>query len=145
MSAHRHRLYFRLQRTAHILKKAADRRLIEAAGITTAQAAALAVIASEHQGVTQKHVAEQLGQNESAITAMVARLEKLGYAKRQRHPDDARARVLRVTAKGEEALDAMTGPFRSVNRRLDKALVDHSAEEMAAMLDSIANAFKDDG
>lgn len=145
MSAHRYRLYFRLQRTAHILKKAADRRLMEAAGITTAQAAALAVIAGERQGVSQKHVAETLGQNESAITAMVARLQKLGYAKRQRHPGDARAWVLRVTAKGKEALDAMTDPFRGVNRRLDKALGDNSAEEMAAMLDGIADAFRDDG
>jgi len=143
MSAHRYRLYFRLQRTAHILKKAADRRLMEAAGITTAQAAALVVIAGEKNGVTQKHVAQMLGQTESAITAMVARLQKLGYAKRQQHPDDARALMLSVTPKGKEALDAMADPFRGVNRRLDKALGDDSAEEIAAMLDQIADAFHD--
>lgn len=143
MSAHRHRLYFRLQRTAHILKKAADRRLMAAADITTAQAATLAVIAAEKNGVTQKHVAKTLGQNESAITAMVARLQKLGYAKRQRPPDDARAWVLKVTANGKEALDEMSDPFTDVNRRIDKALGDNSAEEIAAMLDGIADEFTD--
>ena len=95
MTAASLRLYARLQSAAHLVKKAADRALIDAAGVTTAQAAVLAVVAaaekSDATGPTQKTVAAALALNESAMTAMVSRLIVLHYLKRERNRDDRRA------------------------------------------------------
>ena len=73
MSASKHRVYHRLQLAAHRLQKAADRAVMAAAGITTAQAAVLSIVAADGP-VTQLSVARKLGLNESAMTAMIARL-----------------------------------------------------------------------
>ncbi|MEO1243093.1 MAG: MarR family winged helix-turn-helix transcriptional regulator [Pseudomonadota bacterium] len=146
MSAHRHRLYFRLQRATHLLKKAADRRLIAAAEVTTAQASVLAIVAdgADGAGVTQSHIAGLLGQNESAVTAMIARLRGLGYVERQRSPADARVWLLRVTKKGEHALANMSGPFDEINKRLNQALGGADTADLAATLDRIADEFKNE-
>ncbi|MEM9617663.1 MAG: MarR family transcriptional regulator [Pseudomonadota bacterium] len=146
MSAHRHRLYFRLQRTTHLLKKAADRELIAAADVTTAQASVLMIVAdgADSAGVTQSHIAGRLGQNESAVTAMIARLQGLGYVERQRSPDDARVWLLQVTKKGEQALANMSKPFGEINRRFDQALDSADAAELAATLDRISDEFKNE-
>lgn len=144
MSAHRHRLYFRLQRATHLLKKAADRELIAAADVTTAQASVLMIVAggADGAGVTQNHIAGLLGQNESAVTAMIARLRGLGYVERQRSPADARAWLLRVTKKGEQALANMSKPFGEINKRFDQALDGADAADLAATLDRISDEFK---
>ena len=76
MSASKHRIYHRLQLAAHRLQKAADRAVMAAAGITTAQAAVLSIVAADGP-VSQRNVARKLGLNESAMTAMIARLRDM--------------------------------------------------------------------
>ena len=68
MSASKSRLYHRLQLAAHRLQKSADRAVLAAAEITTAQAAVLMLVAGGAN--SQREVATQLGLNESAVTAM---------------------------------------------------------------------------
>lgn len=121
MAASRLRLYANIQHSAHLLKKAADRELMTAAGVTTAQAAVMAVVAAEEQP-TQKAVAEALGLNESAMTAMIKRLIALGYIDRQTCANDGRARQLSLTLGGVTALEHIGEPFARINRRLEKAL-----------------------
>lgn len=131
MSASNHRLYLHLQLAAHHVKKQADRAVMDVADLTTAQAAVLSLLTSKER-VTQRTVAETLGQNESAVTAMIRRLMKLGYVTRHRDKADARAWLLEITDSGRTALDAIAGPFGRINETFDKAL---SAEEAAALAD----------
>lgn len=144
-TAARLRLYARLQSAAHLVKKAADRALLDAAGVTTAQAAVLAVVAGERaegaQGPTQKTVAAALGLNESAVTAMTNRLIALGYLAREKDPQDRRAWRLALTADGEAAIERIREPFGAINAEMESALGAEHLEEFAGGLTSLGKTF----
>ncbi|WP_417460155.1 MarR family winged helix-turn-helix transcriptional regulator [Kordiimonas sp.] len=140
MAANQHRLYLRLQLAAHHLKKHADRALLDSAAVTTAQAAVLSILMTEG-AASQKVIANTLGQNESAVTAMVKRLLKLGYIERQKSAEDGRAWLLSLTEKGKQALGDIKGPFAAVNAILDDILSDEEAAKLADYLGRISKGF----
>lgn len=121
MSASKLRFFSKLQHTAHVVKKAADRELMAAAGITTAQAAVLTVVAAQTDA-TQKHVAAALGLNESAVVAMVDRLMKQGALVRVRSGTDKRAWVLTLSTEGRGLLARAAAPFAAINARIDSVV-----------------------
>jgi MarR family transcriptional regulator, organic hydroperoxide resistance regulator len=131
MSASKLRIYHRLQLAAHKVQKVADRELLEAAGVTTAQAAVLTVLAAEGPA-TQREVAQQLGLNESAMTAMIGRLLRLGLLERERDAVDPRAWRLLLNDRGRSVLTEVEGRFRRINGSLDGVL---SPPEIAALAD----------
>jgi len=118
MNASKLRLYYRLQVAAHAVQKAADRVVSAAAPVTTAQAAVLTIVAAGN-GVTQRDVAIALHLNESAVTAMVLRLVKLGLLERVRSQDDPRAWHLSLSKRGHTALAASRAAFASINKRIE--------------------------
>lgn len=136
MSASKHRIYFLLQRVAHRLKTEADAALAEACGLTTAQVAALSIIATEGP-VTQRQVARSLSQRESAITTMATRLQKAGYVTRRRSSTDARAWELRATDSGRRALAKVRRPFGRINAVLDACFGPEEIEELAGRLEDV--------
>lgn len=140
MSAHATRLYHKLQLAAHRLQKAADRVVEEAARLSTAQAAVLAVIAAA-QPTTQRQVALQLGLNESAIAAMSAKLIAAGLVRREPDPLDARAWRLTLTGAGRTALKRVQGPFEHINATIDATLSAQQITLMADALERLAEAF----
>jgi len=95
------RLFFLLQRAAHQLRTTADRRLLTAAGITTAQLGALFAV-RDQPGLTQQELARVLGLRESAVTGLVGRLTAAGLVSRGAHPREHRAVVLELTEAGAE-------------------------------------------
>jgi len=140
MYAARLRLYARLQSAAHALNKQADRILLDAAGVTAAQAAVLALAAGEG-GVTQKEAAAALGLNESALTAMAARLERLELVHRKTDPRDARRRRLVLSEKGREAMMRARPAFQTVNDGIEASLGEEEAHELARMLGVLTGRF----
>jgi MarR family transcriptional regulator, organic hydroperoxide resistance regulator len=142
MSASKHRVYHKLQLAAHRLQKAADRAVMAAAGITTAQAAVLSIVAADGP-VTQRSVARRLGLNESAMTAMTARLRNMGLLERLPDQDDSRAWSLQVSADGRAALKQIEQPFRRINQKIEAVL---DAEEIARLADyanRVGDAFEE--
>jgi MarR family transcriptional regulator, organic hydroperoxide resistance regulator len=140
MNASKLRLYHRLQIAAHSIRKAADRTVLDAAGITVAQAAVLTLAASG-PNVTQRDVAKALRLNESAVTAMVSRLLKLGLLERTPSESDSRAWRLCLTGSGEAALQASRKAFAAINARIESKLSEIEIEQLANFLDRIADAF----
>jgi MarR family transcriptional regulator, organic hydroperoxide resistance regulator len=143
MSASKLRIYHRLQLAAHRIQKAADRAVLQASGVTTAQAAVLAVVAANREA-TQRSVARQLGINESAVTAMVARLMDMRLIERVRDDEDARTWRLHLTAEGRAGLKKIEGPFRTINARLEAALDASELEHLSDYLGRIGEAFAGD-
>ncbi len=133
MSASDERLYFLIQRAAHLLKKRADEALTEKGGMTTAQAAVMAILVGDGPS-SQRHVADRLEQRESAITTMAARLMSAGLVTRTRSETDRRAWVLEATADGRAAHQAMRLAFRDVNAVLDEVFV---AEDMQRLSEGL--------
>jgi MarR family transcriptional regulator, organic hydroperoxide resistance regulator len=115
------RLFFLLQRVAHQLRVAADRRCTAAAGITTAQLGALFVV-HDHPGVTQQELATELGQRESAITAMVTRLIDAGLLTKRTHARQYRAMALQLTPAGSQALNRVRPEMETFNAELRAVL-----------------------
>ncbi len=139
MSASEHRLYFLLQRVAHRLKKRADSALKDSAGLTTAQAAALSIIAKDGP-VTQRFVADKLSQRESAVMTMANRLLAADYISRERSVADGRAWELTISPKGLDALSNIKAPFGEINDVLDKNIDAEDAERLAVSLKNILAA-----
>lgn len=142
MTAAKLRLYARLQSAAHLMKKAADRALMDAAGVTTAQAAVLAIVAGEKKPA-QKVVADKLGLNESAVTAMANRLIALNYLKREKDPDDRRAWRLILTREGKTAITRIKDPFGEINAQIESALGTDNLEAFADSLSALTKTFKE--
>jgi MarR family transcriptional regulator, organic hydroperoxide resistance regulator len=137
-AARTERLYFHLQVAAGRLRADADRRCLEQAGITTAQAAALAVIA-ERDGINQRELASTLGQAEPSITALVRRLLAAGLVDRATDAADARARRLTLTPDGATALRGASRAFAAINDRIDDALGDDVVTALASALRTLAS------
>ncbi len=140
MSASKTRVYHRLQLAAHRIQKSADRAVMAAAEITTAQAAVLA-LTSTGEPVTQREVATQLGVNESGMTAMVRRLLDMGLLERVRDEADARAWRLRPSDEGRAALKRIEQPFKRINQTIETALAPDEIAHLADYLTRIATAF----
>ncbi|WP_208720254.1 MarR family winged helix-turn-helix transcriptional regulator [Amycolatopsis circi] len=117
------RLFFLLQSAAHRLRVEGDRRCLAAAGVTTSQLGALFAV-HDQPGLTQRELAAELGQRESAITAMTARLIEAGLIVRQQHPEQHRALVLDLTPEGNATLARLRPVIESFNRELHKLLGD---------------------
>lgn len=142
MSASKHRVYHRLQLVAHRLQKAADRTVMAAAGITTAQAAVLSIVAADGP-VTQRSVARKLGLNESAMTAMTARLRSMGLLERLPDREDSRAWNLQVSAEGRAALKRIEQPFRRINQKIEAVLDTEEIARLADYASRIGDAFEE--
>jgi DNA-binding MarR family transcriptional regulator len=111
------RLFFLLQRAAHQLRVAADRRCTAVAGVTSAQLGALFVV-QERPGVSQQELAAELGQRESAITAMVARLVDAGLLTKRAHALQYRAMALHLSPAGTRALTRVRPEMERFNAEM---------------------------
>jgi DNA-binding MarR family transcriptional regulator len=68
-------------------------------GVTADQFVLLACLA-EQDAITQQELARRASSDPSTIRAMLVLLEGRGLVTRERHPDDSRARVVTLAAKG---------------------------------------------
>lgn len=137
MSIADERIYHLLQLAAHRMRVYADEQCLAAAGITTAQAAALRIISGK-PGITQRGVALALKQRESAMTAMVKRLCDAQLLERQERENDSRAWALFLTEKGEGALANIRAPLDQINARLSIAIGSRDAGQFAEILRLLA-------
>jgi DNA-binding MarR family transcriptional regulator len=137
------RLLFLLQRAAQVAMSRANRITLDALGVSAAQLATLAYFA-KHPGSTMTDIAELLDLNKSGVSGMLARLERAGLVKREPSPDDKRASLLSLTAKGQsiheraaplirratvEATDGFTPNELEVVFRFLRTIIDRFAAE----------------
>ena len=94
------RLLFLLQRATHAAISRANRITLEELGVSAAQLATLAYLAKRPHS-TMTEVADLFDLNKSGVSGMVSRLERAALIKREPSPDDKRASLLSLTAKGE--------------------------------------------
>lgn len=132
------RAYFHLQIGAQRLRTTADRLFVEEAGITTAQAAVLMLVA-DHAGCSQSLIANSLGQRESAVTAMIGRLQAAELVERRPSRRDGRAWELWPTDSGAAALRRLEAALSTVNGYLDKAFGESGADEFVDTLQRLTD------
>ncbi len=75
-------------------------------GVTADQFVLLACLA-EQDAITQQELARRASSDPSTIRAMLVLLEGRGLVARERHPDDRRARVVTLTARGRRLFERL--------------------------------------
>jgi MarR family transcriptional regulator, organic hydroperoxide resistance regulator len=71
-------------------------------GLTVSQANLLWLLDPERTALPLRHLAERLHCDPSNVTLLATQLQRRGLAERTAHPTDRRARVLTLTAEGNE-------------------------------------------
>lgn len=108
-----------------------------AAGMTAAERKCAGLLA-ERGRMTPGELAQATGLTTGAITGIVDRLAKAGFAARVANPNDRRSVI--VEARRTEALIALFGPiFASLSERMDRLDSRYSDEERALILRHLAD------
>lgn len=113
------RLYYLINRAQHHLRKLVDRVSLERTGVSSAQVGALFLIA-QRSSCSQSDIAAELGQDESAITTMLKRMERNGLIERRSNPNDGRSKLVSLTRRGETTLRSVGGLLAHFNRQLTR-------------------------
>ena len=89
-----------------------------------------ALVELRRGGLTPGELGERLSLTSGSVTALLDRLERLGWAARELHPEDRRKLVVRLTAVAEEAGEDEVGPLVSA---INKTAAGFSAHERKAI------------
>jgi DNA-binding MarR family transcriptional regulator len=90
-------------------------------------------------GISQIEVCRAIGRDKSTISPLIRELERDGLILREDSVADRRSVTLRLTPKGEGALDGLLRHVEAHDRRLD-AIVGDSKPQLIALLKKIAAA-----
>ncbi len=106
-------------------------------------------LASPHAGIlrilgatpalTQQALARALGMVPSRLVALIDELEARGYVERRENPDDRRRYALHLSGKGRSALEAIGRIAREHQQALLAALSAEEQEQLAGLLQRVAD------
>ena len=139
----RHRFFYLLGMARHRVQKRADRICQERLGVSGAQLGALFVVV-ERPGSRQREVAEILGYNESAITALVGRMLQAELLERRADPSDGRASLLFATARGKRVATRARPLLAELNARLSEGFRDDEIDLVARFLERAIERFSEE-
>lgn len=96
----------------------------------------------QHGPLTPGELAQLSGLNSGTVTGVVDRLERAGYARRDRHPTDRRKVVVTLD---QERIDSEIGPlYASQSRRLDAVLDHYDADQLEIIADFLTRLARPD-
>jgi len=109
---------------------------VAAADLTPLQFAVLACLNKRNgePGIDQNGLAARLGVERSHVSLLVEELGSRGLVERRVNGADRRARILRLTSKGEKTFDRLRGRNAAANERVLDPL---SAEERELLFDML--------
>jgi DNA-binding MarR family transcriptional regulator len=108
---------------------------LAARGVGDAELACLLHLSAAPDGLTLTGLAEAMGVPFMSASDAVARLERDGDARRGRHPDDARATLVVLTAAGRRRAEAAAKLLDALARKLARDAGLTSAELRALVLE----------
>lgn len=126
-TTHPHQLPSLLHAVASQLDKRSDQSLMEQLGLGLSQFNIMQVMKGT-QGVTQRYIAQQLGQTEASVSRQVKLLRQRGFAEVVVRPDNKREHRVWLTPRGmrlyHEATRVVTRAYRPVLGRMsDKSRI----------------------
>lgn len=103
-------------------------------GVTADQFVLLATLARGGKALTQRELAQRMPSDPSTVRAMLVLLEKQGFIDREPHPTDARARTVRLTAKGKQKFKRLWKAGDSIRSQMFSALEPEETESLVRLL-----------
>jgi DNA-binding MarR family transcriptional regulator len=105
-------------------------------GLRPSHASAMLLI--DRTGTRLSHVAARAGTTRQAMMQVVDDLERLGMVRRTPDPDDARARLVKLTAKGLRSRAQARRALTAVEARARRRLGDRRYEALRVSLADLA-------
>ncbi|MDB5411168.1 MAG: MarR family transcriptional regulator [Rhodospirillales bacterium] len=102
------RVWLRLLTCTNMIESQVRTRLREDFDTTLPRFDLLAQLEREAQGLTMGELSSRLMVSGGNVTGLVDSLQREGLVDREPHPDDRRRQIIRLSAKGRTAFDAMT-------------------------------------
>ncbi|MBO6797599.1 MarR family winged helix-turn-helix transcriptional regulator [Maricaulis sp.] len=131
------RLFLLLEIAARKLNREADARLKAEAGVTSAQAAVLFLLARRGER-RMGEIGEMLSLNPPAVTGLVNRMTALNLVTKTASADDKRSAIVSLTEKGRAMGDAADHVFKDMNQELETQLGDDDSDMLHRVLTSLA-------
>lgn len=123
------RFFFQFDQAHRAMLAHANREMLAAVGVTSAQLAVLHLV-HERPGGSAADVARALRVRKSAMSGVLARLDDAGLVRRSADDGDGRRAVLSLTARGERVRVASRATTASLQRELLEEL---DAAELATI------------
>jgi len=111
-------------------------------GLTVEQWVAMKILA-EKPNVSQKELAMQMKKDPNTVKAIVDRLIKKDYVKREQNPVDRRAFLLQLTVAGRLLVDKLAAADEQENRQLERELGEADTANMKKMLVQIEEMIRE--
>jgi DNA-binding MarR family transcriptional regulator len=108
-------------------------------GVTADQFVVLSLLAEE-EGVTQRELVKRAFSDANTIGEMLTRLEKKQLVRRERHPQDGRARCVFLTPRGRKVQVQLLGSWEGQLQGVDNAFRPEELEALKALLGRIPDA-----
>ncbi len=126
----------RLRQASRVVSKIYDDAL-RPSGLQVSQLPLLAALALFTSGASMNALADAVVMDRTTLTRNLRPLEKAGFLRVARSPDDARARVILLTRAGERALETAFPLWESALKRVRTALGPAGVTELHAGLDRV--------
>tara|TARA_R110002072_G_scaffold35262_2_gene104604 strand:+ start:3024 stop:3455 length:432 start_codon:yes stop_codon:yes gene_type:complete len=131
------RLFLLIEIAARRLNRDADARLKAEAGVTSAQAAVLFLLARRGER-RMGEIGDTLSLNPPAVTGLVSRMEALGLVRKTASKTDRRSAVVSLTEKGRALGDAADASLRGLNIELESRLGEDDSDVLHRVLTRLA-------
>jgi len=128
-------LGFRFRRIQNHL----SRGLVAMPGFEASKPGELSVLAmlQANPGLSQIELSDEVGLDKAMIVALIDELERLGYARRERAPEDRRRNLLFITEAGDAALARWMEIARENERRVREAMTPEEFDLLSELLDRV--------
>jgi MarR family transcriptional regulator for hemolysin len=126
----------RLTRTARTVSTAFERAMAGAGG--SAATWQVLLLVRTRNWSTQSAMAKSMGITAATLTHHLNALERQGLVRRWREPDDRRSQRVELTEQGSRLFDRLREVALAHDARLRGRLSDAEAEQLAGLLDRLA-------
>ena len=137
------RLIYLLTKAQHRLVNYLKKELLaENIKVTSVQSGILFLLKQRPHTMTE--LSRELAIDNSAITGMVDRLERVDFASRERHPSDRRTFLITITAKGLEEINKAKLTIRKVNDQIKEGFSEEEVEIFKRVLNGVLTKFENE-
>jgi DNA-binding MarR family transcriptional regulator len=137
---HDDRLIFLLSKAQHklatYLKKTLAEQQVKITGVQTG-----ILFLLKRKACTMTELSKELSIDNSAITGMVDRLERSGFATREFNPSDRRTYLISITPLGLEEIEKAKDVVHAVNDKIKNGFTEEEIEVFKKVLNSFFTKF----
>ena len=130
-----------LVRSVAFAGRAAAEEWVRDSGLTRQQAFTLGYLEqNRHRDVIARELAEMSGTTAASVTSLLQGLEERGYVTRTSSPNDARVKIVRVTAEGTRVVAGFDESMAVEQRKLFSVLDEAEQDQLIALLQRLVDA-----